>query len=216
MVSSTQKSKQPYFMLDIETMGTDKTSDDIIEIGILELNRDKHGFYQPGRTFSKVLCTDQKPKNDWIATTHKDLLRLAGTGKSPAPGLVRSHILEFFNECGVTELAQIMGMNVAGFDLPFMVQKGYLVPPQNGGVNNVTAGDYHYRVYELKGAFNVAQDVFGVDSKELFKRAERASPTTYLPANGRPHTALYDCYKQLNTLNGVIALLRQGCFQLSA
>jgi DNA polymerase III epsilon subunit-like protein len=198
-----------YFMLDIETMGTDPVNDDVIQIALLELVKDKSGYYQAGRYLDKLLCTEQTPKNAWIATNHKELLRRVGTGQTPAPGLVRSYLREFFNQCGATEPARLMGMNLAMLDIPFMVTKRYLTRAQTDADNKLV-GDFHYRVYELRGVVDAALDVFNVDEKLLYKLAAEASPTKYLPKDRTSHDALYDCYKQLNTLNGILALHRSG------
>lgn len=196
-----------HFMLDIETMGTDFESDDIIQIGLLELTPASDGTYIPGRAFQRTLYTNQKPKNAWIANTHRELLQVCRYSPRMTPEQVRSEILAFFRECGVNEPAMIMGLNATTFDIPYMVQKGYLrkpVPDQN----NRLAGDYHYRIYELKGAYNLAQNVTGLNSKLLFERAEAACPEVVLP-EGKKHEALYDCYRQLKVLNGIIRLLRR-------
>jgi hypothetical protein len=102
----------------------------------------------------------------------------------------------------------MMGLNATTFDIPYLTHKGYLqkpVPDQN----NKLSGDYHYRIYELKGAYNVAKDVLKVDDQTLFAMAEDACPEITLPPGGK-HEALYDCYKQLKVLNGVIRLLRNS------
>lgn len=185
-------------MLDIETMGIDESIDDIIQIGLLELYRDNTGFYHPGRSYERLLHTSQSPKNDWITTHHRNKLSICKKlPKVPAEN-IRQDILSFFWRCGVTEFAQIMGLNLHSLDLPFMLRDGYL-----------KKSDYHYRIYELKGAFNVAQDILNCDSKDLFTRAELFCPVPFGLPEGNGHDALYDCYRQVKTLNGVIHLLRQ-------
>jgi len=194
-----------HFMLDIETMGTDMEADDIIQVGLLELTPGPDG-YKPGRSYSRTLFTAQKPKNDWIANTHRDLLEVCRRTPMVRANQVRNEILEFFEDCGVNEPAMLMGLNATTFDVPFMVQKGFLKRPWNDA-NNKLQGDYHYRIYELKGAFNLAQDVLGLDSKALYSRAEALCPEVELP-EGKKHEALYDCYRQTKVLNGVIRMLR--------
>lgn len=194
-----------HFMLDIETMGTDFESDDIIQIGMLEVTP-VNGLYQPGRSYCRTLHTSQKPKNDFIRNTHKELLSVSIKCPIIETAKVRTEILGFFKDCGVNEPALIMGLNASMFDVPFMVKKGFFRPPSQD-VNNKLVSDYHYRIYELKGAYNLAQDVLGLDSKTLFERAAEMCPEI-IPI-GRPHEALYDCYNQLKTLNGIIRLLRQ-------
>jgi hypothetical protein len=197
-----------YFMTDIESMGTNFDEDDIIQIAFLELNRAADGTYIPGDSLSKTLYTSQKPKNDWIANTHRDLLEVCRRTPRSTPEKVRNEIVSFFRWCGVNEPALLMGLQATTFDVPYLVHKGYLKKPTQDA-NNALVGDYHYRIYELKGAFNLAQDVLGVDSKTLYQLAERAAPEMELP-QGKAHEALYDCYRQAKVLNGVIRLLKQA------
>jgi oligoribonuclease (3'-5' exoribonuclease) len=196
-----------YFMLDIETMGTDSIADDILEIGILELSV-VNGFYQPGRAYSRTLFTAQKPKNDWIATNHKELLEKCRKVPMVSANKVRAEILEFFKSCGATGPAMLMGLNLMSLDIPFMVQKGFLCPSTSQ--DSVTLkGDFHYRIYELRGSINTACEVLGLDEKTMLQRAESAFPDIELPP-GKKHEAIYDCFRQTRMINGIIRLLRQG------
>lgn len=192
-----------HFMIDIETCGTNPETDDIIQIGLLECIPTPDG-YAPGLSYCRTLHTSQKP-NDFIKHMHRELLSVSAKCPMIEPAKVRSEILNFFKECKVDGLAMLMGLNATSFDVPFMVQRGFLKKPTQDSNNKLT-GDYHYRIYELKGAFNLAQDVLGIDSKELFNRAAGFCPEI-IPL-GKPHEALYDCYSQLKTLNGVIRMLR--------
>lgn len=194
-------------MLDIETMGTDFDADDIIQIALLELTQAGDGTYTPGRSYTRTLFTAQKPKNDWIANTHRELLETCRRTPMVRVSAVRNEILEFFSSCGVNEPAMIMGLNATTFDVPYLVHKGFLKKPTQDA-NNKLVGDYHYRIYELKGAYNLAQDVLGMDSKRLFASAELECPEIELPA-GKKHEALYDCYRQTKVLNGLIRMLRR-------
>jgi oligoribonuclease (3'-5' exoribonuclease) len=196
-----------YFMLDIESMGVDFESDDIIQIALLELTKDSNGYYVAGRSFLRTLHTSQKPKNDWIAKTHKDLLPICLNTPRTTPTKVRTEILRFFKECGVDGPAMIMGLNATTFDVPYMVNKGYFQKPKQD-VNNKLVGDYHYRIYELKGAYNLAQDVLNIDDKELKTLSNFYNPFPDQDIPGKPHEALYDCYRQTQTLNGIISAMK--------
>lgn len=197
-----------YFMLDIETMGTDFERDDIIQIALLELNQNAEGLYAPGRAYERNLFTAQKPQNDWIANQHKDKLEVCRKLPWLSAPWIRADVRQFFKNCGVEEPAMLMGLNATTFDIPYMVAKGFLQKPSQDK-NNKLVGDYHYRIYELKGAYNLAQDVLGIDSKTLFARAGLACPEIQLP-EGKTHEALYDCYLQTKVLNGMIRLLRNA------
>jgi oligoribonuclease (3'-5' exoribonuclease) len=196
-----------YFMLDIETTGVELETDSILQVALLEMDFSPAvGIYTAGREFVRTLRYTDTPEREWIRNTHRDLLKRCKTIPHQSAEQIRTEILTFFKQCGVTGPAMIMGVNVAAFDLPFMTKKGLLIKPTQDANNNVV-GDYHYRVYELKGAYNLAQDILKIDSKELFKRAERAFLMSTPP--GKPHEALYDCYMQFRTLNGVLRLLEK-------
>ncbi len=199
-----------HFMLDIESMGTDFDSDDIIQIALLELNRNADGTYKPGDAFCRTLHTSQKPKNDWIANTHKDLLPVCKRTPRLSAYQVRGEILSFFKSCGVVGPAMIMGLNATTFDVPYLVHKGYLQKPVQNASGKLV-GDYHYRIYELKGAYNLAQDVLTMENNAMFEKAAKYAPEIELPTGGK-HEALYDCYSQLKTLNGLIRILRCESF----
>lgn len=193
-------------MLDIETMGTDFERDDVIQIALLELEPTQGGTYKPGRHFSRTLHTAQLPKSDYIAKMHADLIKTCRRKKPSTPSLVREEILSFFKRCGVHGPAMIMGLNATTFDVPYLVHTGYLKKPTQNA-DNVLIGDYHYRIYELKGAYNLTKDVLGIDDKTLFDLAARADVDVELP-DGKAHEALFDCYRQTKVLNGCIRLLR--------
>lgn len=186
-----------HFMLDIETTGTDPHADTILEIGILEVEFGANGLHNAGRAYQRTLHYSGTPASEWVRTNHVELLKRCRKVPRIEATKVRDEILGFFKACGVKGPAMLMGLNVNSLDLPFMHSHGYL-----------TKDDSHYRVYELKGSFNTAAEVLMIDSKELFKRAASACPE--IKPEGKPHTALYDCYSQLKTLNGVIRLLRSA------
>jgi DNA polymerase III epsilon subunit-like protein len=181
-----------YYMLDCETMGTNPETDDMLEIGILELF-DFDGFLMPGRAYNRKLFTSQKPKDDWIATNHADLIRECRKVPMIEPEKVRAEVLKF---CGPGPI-NLVGLNVMSLDVPFMLAKGFFKP-----------GDFHYRIFEMRGSINTACRVLRLEEKALYEEANRAFPEIELP-EGKKHQALYDCYKQTKTLNGIIRLLRE-------
>lgn len=186
-----------YIMLDIETTGIEKT-DSILQIGLLECIKNNKGYYVPARTFNKTIHFDEVITNKWILIHHEELLKVCKTTEYVDPAIVRALILGFFMQCGMDTPPSIMGVNIGGFDLPFMHRAGFLKPV-----------DHHYRTYELNGAYKLAGDVLGLESKELFEQAQNACDWITLPT-GKKHEAMYDCYNQLKTLNGIIKLLQQN------
>jgi len=184
-----------YFMLDIETTGL-KPTDSILQIGILECIKSSNGLYIPARSLNKILHFDEVVTDKWILTNHDALLKTCKTKEYESPTEVRAQILGFFKQCGIDKQAGIMGLNAGVFDLPFMHRVGYLKPE-----------DHHYRIYELQGTYKLAADVLGIDSVELFLRADSAYDMDLGP--DKKHDAMYDCMLQLKTLNGIIELLRK-------
>ena len=182
-------------MVDIETNGTDMFKDDIFQIGILECIKNSKGFYIPARTFTKLLNTEQDPHSDWIVKHHTELIKKCKATPYESPTEVRAQILNFFKGCGVDK-PSLMGLNALTFDIPFLYKWGYLKPE-----------DHHYRTYELTGAYLLAQDGFQIERAEMFKTADAFCDFIELP-EGNAHEALYDCYQQLKTLNGLIAMIR--------
>lgn len=182
-------------MLDIETMGLDPVVDDVIEIGILEVN-EVNGYYQPGRTYNRVLFTSQKPKDTWIANTHKELLEISRRTPMVDTSTVRKEILAFFKECGVSKTPELMGLNLMSLDVPFLIAKGILKE----------RGDYHYRICELRGSYVFAASALKLNLDTLFKKAQDAYPE--IQYDNKAHRALPDCYNQLKTLNGMLRLVR--------
>jgi len=183
-----------YFMLDIETMGLDPEKDDIIQIGILEVN-EVGDYYIPGRAYSRTLHTSQKP-NDFIAKMHHDLLPTCNRTPMVQPSVVRNEILKFFNSCGFVGPAMLMGQNLMSLDIPFMRAKAILMK-----------GDFHYRVFELMPIARVVAKLLNVDVQTVYKMAGEAYPE--IEPQGKKHQALYDCYNQLKSLNGMIRLIRR-------
>lgn len=187
------------FMVDIETMGVDVKNHDILQIGILECIKNERGFYVPARSFLKVVHSDQETTDPWILKHHAELIPLSRAAEYESPTEIRAQILGFFAQCGVIEKANLMGLNACVFDIPSLVNHGYLKD-----------GDFHYRVYELTGAYNLAQDALGLERRDkLFELTNAACDWIDLPAT-KKHDAMYDCYSQLKSLNGCIKLLQQN------
>lgn len=185
-----------YFMVDIETMGVSTKNDDVLQIAILECIKNDRGFYIPARTFNKIIHTEQVTTDPWILKTHATLLPISRATEYESPTEIRAQILAFFKQCGV-DRPELMGLNAGMFDIPSLLNHGYLKD-----------GDIHYRVYELTGTFNLAQDVLGLDRRDkLFKIVNAACDWIELPT-GSKHEAMYDCYSQLKALNGCIKVLR--------
>lgn len=119
--------------------------------------------------------------------------------------------------CIPDPLVYLMGWNISGFDVPFLVHHRFLRPSSYTDVDGkqVQHGDFHYRHYELGGAAAFARDVLNVDIETTAKRdaffawAKCFDQDTVLPP-GAKHGALYDCYAQLKLLNGLLHVARNA------
>lgn len=192
-----------YYMVDIETSGLKPSESEILQIAILEVMKDPSGYFYPGRSYEKILHFDQTVTDEWILKTHNNLLARCKAVEYQSPTEVRAEIIRFFQQGGQKNI-YLMGLNAAIFDYPWLVNKGYL-----------KEGDTHYRIFELTGAYGLAQTVLHLngddakDRKTFFEMANGSCEWIELPKNVTAHNALYDCYSQLKTLNGCIKLLRK-------
>lgn len=206
-------SKVKQFMIDIETTGIDPKTEDLLQIGVLELDF-VHGFWRPGRNLEINIHTDREPASEFAKQHMAALYKKCNeSGWIAPPDYIRQTLLRFFTLCGAeSPNVYVMGWNASNFDIPFLCHKGVLVPTKyvtGPDGKDTMVGDFHYRIYELGGAISLAADVLGVPDKErseLCKQAEAAGDMIQLP-EGKEHDALFDCYKQAKILNGLIALI---------
>lgn len=203
---------EKHFMIDIETTGIDPVTEDLLQVGVLEVDF-VNGLWKPGRSLEFEQYTSRTPKSSF-AKEHMSALyaRCRETPYIP-PYSARILLLTFFENCGVSAPdIYCMGWNAAGFDLPFLFYNNFLKPSsyvQAPDGKDVRVGDVHYRVYEMAGALALAENVLRVtDRKELLKSAEAAGFSTVELPSGKEHDALYDCYKQVLILNGLIQLMK--------
>jgi hypothetical protein len=201
-------------MIDIESTGIDSNVEDLLQIGVVEVNF-VDGFWKPCRTFEHLCYTWKNPESEFAKTHMAGLYARCQTidQSENRPELIRSRLLNFFKSCGaVSPEVYFMGWNASNFDIPFLVAKSVLRPSKyvtGDDGKDVMVGDFHYRIYEMGGAVALAADVIGVSKArcvELIKEALAAYPEIDLP-NGAAHDAIYDCYKQIRILNGLIRMV---------
>lgn len=203
-------------MLDIETTGIDPKKEELLQVGILEVDIEG-GYWQPGRSLEITVPCFAQPKSSFakehMVALYRKCNELYHRIGERSPESIRAQILKFFNDCGaVSPEVYIMGWNASSFDIPFLVEKQCLIPSSYvsiPGDKDVQVGDVHYRVYEMSGAISIAQNVLKLNRKTLLERAETAYDMK-LPKGGKQHNALYDCYQQTKVLNGILKLVREG------
>lgn len=199
-------------MLDIETTGIDPTSEDLLQIGVLEADF-VNGSWVPGRSLVLYQHTSRSPGSEFAKKHMAELYKECNSRPYVPQRVLRQQLLEFFRECGIAKGIDtyLMGWNASNFDVPFLVNKGVLAPSRyeiGPDGKDVFVGDFHYRIYEMGGAVSLVANVLNRnDRKRLLEEAEAWGEEVSLPA-GKEHDALYDCYKQLRILNGLIRMAR--------
>ena len=206
-----------YFIVDVEVTGPTLRTDCILEIAILELDW-INDFWIAGRNYHRILPYRLRPDNAFASTQHQELYHECANADDSighTPNHVRGSILEFFACCGCSERDQIriMGWDAAAFDLPmlckclYLFTKEYRQPKYGNEQKEIIWGDYNYLVYEISGAFALAQDILGKDVKTLKEDALKVYD--FPVPSGKPNRALYDCYTEAKLLNGLIKLIRE-------
>lgn len=205
---------EKHFMIDIETTGIDPIKEDLLQIGVLEVDYDEAaGFWTPGRSFELIQHTNRKPESEFAKKHMAALYERCNVAAITWPSDVRGRLLHFFRECGAnTPDVYLMGWNASNFDVPFLVHKNCLRPSEyetDAEGKDVRVGDFHYRIYEIGGAVSLAQNALGYsDRNALTEDALAAYPEIEMP-EGKEHDAIYDCYRQLRLLNGLIRMTRE-------
>lgn len=203
---------EKHFMIDIETTGIDPTKEDLLQIGILECDF-ADGYWRPGRSFETLQFTDRTPSNEFAKKFMAPLYERCNRTQPILPVDLRKQMIGFFEECGAkAPNVYLMGWNASNFDVPFLVHKGMLRPnyyETGPDGKDIMRGDFHYRIYELGGALSLAQNAMQRQDRSLFTKDLESLPQRFpLPAQREQHDALFDCYKQLHLLNGLILAMR--------
>jgi hypothetical protein len=220
---------ETFFMVDIESTGVDLDRDAVLEIGVLQCVRGPNGYYVPKRTHRQLLPYGGMPESafakEHMAALYKECNQkydeIDGDPKHMNPdhyaAYIRSRLIAFFGSCGKHgHEVTLGGWNASSFDVPMLHRKRYLDPPgyKTGpdGKDRQT-GDHNYRYYEIGGAVSLVQDALPdrLERKDVVDAAKDAGATVSgwaLPP-GKAHSALYDCHKQLQLLNGLIFMARE-------
>jgi DNA polymerase III epsilon subunit-like protein len=220
------KDRKTHYMIDIETTGTNINTDQILEIGIVEIGyySDAGGYWLPtGRQYHEVLHTDRKPTSEFAKKHMQGLYEKCNNTPKKDKFEISTDIRKFihntddvvsFIEGGTHKQRPkfFMGWNASTFDMPFMFKNNLLVPSFYSEVNGKEEllGDAHYRVYEQSGSLQILADMTGLDRKTLVVLAMDLNPTNIKLPEGKEHDAMYDCYKQIILQNGLIKIGRMG------
>lgn len=203
---------QKHFMIDIETTGTEPLSEDLLQIGLLEVDY-QEGYWRPGRSLEITQHSGRKPESIFAKENMVDLYEKCNKQHWISPIKIREQLLSFISDCGSkSPEVYLMGWNASNFDVPFLIHHRCLVPSSYAPAPNgkeMMVGDFHYRIYEIGGAISIIQNTLDYeDRKELVELAEKVGKTIITIPEGKKHTALYDCYLQTQLLNGLISITR--------
>ena len=203
------------FMLDIETTGVRAKEDKLLQVAMVEAKFDGKYWLHNGREFNEFcyLHPSYKPTSTFAKEHMGPIYERCYKAPFEAadPFWMREKMLAFMKKSGKQPPFLFMGWNAGYFDVPFLNEKGVLIPPyyvdQDG--KDIMLGDNHYRVNDLCGVVGFVMNLTGVTSMEALKAmmAGLDYPKAELPA-GKEHDALFDCVSQLNMMNGLLAIMR--------
>ena len=170
------------FMVDIESTGVNIFSDDILQVCVLALHRNKRGYWLPETPAARAKATrpaflelpgltDKKPLGEFASkhTAHLyhrawanvDAMKKLGRGSSvDVAGLAREKILAFVkaHTSGAAKRPVFIGWRATQFDLPMLWRHGWLKQPgyEAGPDGKETeVGDHDYRTVELAGMLDL-------------------------------------------------------------
>lgn len=235
MIEAVENPFQQKFMVDIETTGVSKETDDILELAVLELQwpREHSLFWVPASFYQTYIYTDRQPEN---AFARREMQELYDHCNSLDPSLnygsCREGLISYFDGIGVKRPfgVQFMGNAAANFDVPFMIEKDvikgcYYEQDPKDPTKEHPRGDCHYRVHDQQGGIDLATKVTGIqcrselstlcrkygrqviDCAEFEKDALNQCYGSTLKA--KAHRALFDCFDQMHMENGLIQFLRR-------
>lgn len=199
-------------MIDIEATGIDPAREELLSVGILEVEWNGN-FWVAGRGREWIVRYEGEPQSEFAKEHMVELFRKCNDAPLLTTERLRWEVLEFLRSCGPKgcDDTYFMGWNCSNFDLPFLIAKGVLQAGRYETIDgkDKMVGDFHYRIYEMGGAVSLTQNVKSYkDRGKLLADARDmdVEPKAFPP--GKQHDALYDCYTQLKTLNGLIKIAR--------
>lgn len=210
MVNTMEK----HYMIDIETTGVNKETDDILEVALIELSYEYPYWYPTSKVFHRVLHSKRTPQDSFAKEHMSELYKKCNEQDENEDynKLCTDLTMFLHNGADQGDPKFFMGWNASNFDIPFIFKKNILTPSyyEDTEDGQKLLGDVHYRIYEQTGALNLASNVSGFSRKLVKKLAEELNPTDVILPEGKSHDALYDCYWQLILMNGLIEITRKG------
>ncbi|MCP4914531.1 MAG: hypothetical protein GY909_15560 [Oligoflexia bacterium] len=197
------------YILDIETEGTNKLEDKIIEVSLLEANYDKvEKIFRPNKSFDYYFFNDGSKMSDFAKEHQVELFDKCRNIplKENAHEICLNEIIKF---CEIKEgnFPTLAGWNLGTFDIPFCEEQiglellRFKLNPQTGKRDRV--GHFHYRVIDIQTLAWAKMLDEGIERDEFEKRALKEFPLNMkmIPKEQKSHWGLFDCHKELSYLN---------------
>lgn len=202
-------------MTDLETTGTNPLTTEILEIGAVEVEL-HNGVMTPKKDFHAYIQTDTKanPENPFVMKFQKHLYEKCNSlPKTENLEKAKQGFSNFLKECfpnqnpkDLNSLPQFCGQNFSIFDSQYLLNYGFLQPSKHNEKNEITA-TYNYRSLELQSFSIVLAQALGYKSATEFMTYASSLDTVVTLPEGNAHTAIYDCYQQIKSFNGVMKIL---------
>jgi DNA polymerase III epsilon subunit-like protein len=202
-------------MLDIETTGIDPACEDLLQIGMVQMVWDEDHWTLGEHGLNLLQFSNRAPVTEFAKMHHKDLYARCNSVVRRHPQELRRDILAFAAQCGLYPPdLKFAGWNASIFDVPFLVAKGVLESSsyRQEDAAEVRTGDFDYHIYDVQSVLQFVKNLWNTASKDKITNL-----INQLPIQGRhqiplpdakDHDALYDCVKQINFLNDLLALIK--------
>ncbi len=185
------------YMIDIETTGLEQNCE-ILQCAVLEMIPTEDKLYLPGNMIEFIQFQKDRPTTDFQKEHQQALFRRCNTTPYVDPKAINHLMTRFFLGSGSSEQPRLCGWNIGVFDLDRLKANGWLMPDQ-----------YHFRTYEMAGAIELAIDISRLRREDVLSAARfRSTDHRKLVADRGAHDAVYDCFQQLDLLNGLIKVMR--------
>lgn len=200
-------------MVDIETTGNDIDTVEILNIAMVSCSMSEDGYWIPGAAANIFIHTDINPSTNFAKEKQGELYRICRETPVFTKEYLKEIVQKFLRHHDPNSLGphHFMGWNAAGFDMPLLVKYGLLTAPKyiSQGTEDVLVGDFHYRILDVQSIYNFLKNIWAMPEgkfDELLESFEDVPKVQSDPA--QKHFALNDCYRQIDTLNRLIRLMR--------
>jgi len=200
-------------MLDIEATGTNFKKDKILEVALVELRYQYPFWSWTGNIYNSKIHYPGQPETIFAKEKMAELYKKCNELPPSRNYDCVSKEMKAYLHAKNSDPKMIMGLNASTYDVPFIFEAGLLSPASHvddGTGKEKLVGDVHYRIFEMTGAINLIECTTGFSKDTIKNIALEINPMKLEQPKGKEHDALFDCYKQVNLMNGLIELSRRG------